>query len=239
MSNGIRCLIVDDEPIAREILRSYCEHLPALQIAALFGNAIEAKKMLQDQHIDLIFLDINMPVLDGMGFVKTLKNPPQIILTTAYKEYALEAFEQSVCDYLLKPFSFERFVMAVDKAMERIQPNPSKSVNTTVSPKDESFFIKADGKIYKVSCNDVLYAEASGNYTKIVTQQTTLMPAMTFTAVEELLPLTLFIRIHRSFIINKNKITHIEGNRAFISNIEIPISSNYKENFMRELGFNS
>ena len=104
MGDSISCLIVDDEPIAREILRSYCEHIPALHIAALCPNALEAKKILQEQAVDLIFLDINMPVLDGIGFLKTLKNAPQVILTTAYKEYALEAFELSVCDYLLKPF---------------------------------------------------------------------------------------------------------------------------------------
>ncbi len=106
MSDSISCLVVDDEPIARSILQSYCGHLPALKIIASVGNALEAKKILQTQPIDLIFLDINMPVLDGIGFLKTLKQPPQIILTTAYKEYALEAFELSVCDYLLKPFLF-------------------------------------------------------------------------------------------------------------------------------------
>lgn len=238
MGDNIGCLIVDDEPIAREILRSYCEHLPALRIAALCPNALEAKKILQEQAIDLIFLDINMPVLDGIGFLKTLKNAPQIILTTAYKEYALEAFEFSVCDYLLKPFSFERFVMAVDKAIEKIKSAPGPVITATKQQSDEPLFVKADGKIYKIDCNTVLYAEASGNYTRIVTTQNTIMPAITFTSLHEQLPATIFIRVHRSFIINKNKITHIEGNRVFIERIEIPIGSNFKDSFMQELGFN-
>lgn len=238
MSDSISCLVVDDEPIARSILQSYCAHLPALKIIASVGNALEAKKMLQIQPVDLIFLDINMPVLDGIGFLKTLKNPPQIILTTAYKEYALEAFDLSVCDYLLKPFSFERFMVAVDKAMDKIKSIPG-SITTSTSKQEEPLFIKADGKIFKVAYNDILYAEANGNYTKIITLQHTLMPAMTFTAVEEILPSPMFIRVHRSFMINKNKITHIEGNRAFINSIEIPIGSNYKENFLRSLGFSN
>lgn len=238
MNKSISCLIVDDEPIARDILRSYCEHLPALSVAALCGNALEAKKVLQEQDVDLIFLDINMPVLDGIGFLKTLKNAPQIILTTAYKEYALEAFELSVCDYLLKPFSFERFIIAVEKAAEKIK-SVTRTVPATTHLQDEPLFVKADGKIYKIAYDTVLYAEASGNYTKIVTAENIIMPAVTFTTLQELLPAAVFIRVHRSFIINKNKITHIEGNRVFINRIEIPIGSNFKENFLRELRLNN
>lgn len=239
MSTRINCLIVDDEPIARSILQNYCTHLPALQIIAQCSNALEAKATLQNQQVDLIFLDINMPVLDGIGFLKTLKNPPQIILTTAYKEYAVEAFELSVCDYLLKPFSFERFVIAVDKALEKIQSNATTVHQLSVASQENDIFIKADGKIYKLELDDILYAEASGNYTKIVTAQFSIMPSMTFTALEQLLSDKSFIRIHRSFIINKRKITHIEGNRVFINNAEIPIGSNYKDNLLKELGLNN
>lgn len=237
MNDTIGCLIVDDEPIARSILQNYCAHLPALKVIASCNNALEAKAVLQQEPIDLIFLDINMPVLDGIGFLKTLRNAPQIILTTAYKEYALEAFDLSVCDYLLKPFSFERFVMAVDKVIEKVRKRPAIIVSSADSGRDKPLFIKADGKIYKLEPTDILYAEASGNYAKIVTPKLTLMPAMTFTAIEELLPADTFIRVHRSFIINRNKITHIEGNRVFINQAEIPIGSNYKESFLREIGF--
>ncbi|MEO6285496.1 MAG: LytTR family DNA-binding domain-containing protein [Dyadobacter sp.] len=230
------CLIVDDEPIARDIINKYCGHLPYLNVVASCGMALEAKTVLQQQRVDILFLDINMPVMDGIMFLKTLKNPPQVIFTTAYKEYALDAFDLSACDYLLKPFSMERFMVAVDKAIEKLNTTPVTFQENT-EPKTEDFiFIKTDGKIYKIRHDDLLYAEANGNYTKIKTVQNTLLPAMTFSNFEELVPKSLFLRVHRSFIINKSKIDHIEGNRVFINETEIPIGSNYKELFMRQLG---
>lgn len=231
----INCLIVDDEPIAREIIQTYCRHLPYLNVVASCGNALEAKMVLQKEKVDILFLDINMPVMDGMSFLKTLKNPPQVIFTTAYKDYALDAFDLAACDYLLKPFSLERFIIAVDKAAEKIQGTHSASSENTAT--EDFVFIKTDGKIFKILFDDIFYAEANGNYTKIVMRQNTLMPAMTFSSVEELLPSSLFLRVHRSFIINKSNIGHIEGNRVFINNTEIPISSNYKDDFLKELGF--
>lgn len=234
--NRINCLIVDDEPISREIIQTYCGQLPYISIVASCGNALEAKMILRKEKIDILFLDINMPVIDGISFLKTMKNPPQVIFTTAYKEYALDAFDLSATDYLLKPFSLERFIIAVDKAIEKL-----RDTNITTSAENNDlekyFFIKTDGKIYKLLFNDILYAEANGNYTKIVTAGNVLMPTMTFTAVEELLPRNMFIRVHRSFIINKSKIGHIEGNRVFVNQIEIPIGSNYKEEFLKVLGF--
>jgi DNA-binding LytR/AlgR family response regulator len=225
----INCLIVDDEPIARQIIQSYCSHFPNLHVVASCGNALDAKAIIQQETIDLIFLDINMPVLNGLAFLKTLKYQPQVIFTTAYKEYAVEAFDLAATDYLLKPFSLERFIVAVDKVLEKLQtPAPEE--------KENFVFIKADGKIFKVMYDDILYAEASGNYTKIVTKQKTILPTITFSGFEELLPVTSFIRVHRSFIINKAMITHIEGNRAFINATEIPIGSNYKDNFLKQLG---
>jgi DNA-binding LytR/AlgR family response regulator len=232
----INCLIVDDEPIAREIIQTYCAHLPILNIVASCGNALEAKAVMHDHKIDVLFLDINMPVLNGMAFLKTLKNAPQVIFTTAYKEYALDAFDLSACDYLLKPFSLERFIVAVDKALERLGASPSITAENAAPKADDYIFIKADGKIYKVVYDDLLYAEAKGNYTKIITTQNTLLPVMTFSNLEEILPKSLFLRLHRSFIVNKAKITHIEGNRVFISSCEIPIGSNYKEEFLKILG---
>lgn len=232
----ISCLIVDDEPIAREIVKTYCSHLPILQVAASCGNALNAKTILQQQKIDILFLDINMPLLDGIAFLKTLRNQPQVIFTTAYKEYAIDAFDLSACDYLLKPFSLERFIIAVDKALEKIQKPNITNHNLAETKTDDYVFIKAEGKIYKVQFEDLIYAEASGNYTKVVTSQHTLLPTMTFTNFEDLLPKLQFLRIHRSFIINKAKITHIEGNRVFIQNLEIPIGSNYRDAFLKELG---
>jgi DNA-binding LytR/AlgR family response regulator len=232
----INCLIVDDEPIARDIVQAYCAHLPYLHVVASCANALEAKLILQQQKIDILFLDINMPVMNGISFLKTLKNQPVVIFTTAYKEYALDAFDLAACDYLLKPFSFDRFLIAVDKAVEKLQilsPIPSE---TNAAKTEDYIFVKTEGKIFKVGFDDLLFAEANGNNTKIVTVQNILLPAMTFSNFEELVPQSVFLRVHRSFIINKSKITHIEGNRIFIEKHEIPIGSNYRESFLKSIG---
>ena len=144
------CLVVDDEPIAREIIINYCSHLPQLRVAGGCGNVFEAKEILLQYPIDILFLDVHMPVLDGIGFLKTLKNPPQVIFTTAYKEYAVEAFEVSACDYLVKPFSLERFIVAVDKATEKLQAATTIPNENKVTQPTDYFFLKADGKIYKL-----------------------------------------------------------------------------------------
>ena len=237
--NKINCLIVDDEPIARDIIKSYCAHLPYLTVLASLGNALEAKTFLFQQNADILFLDINMPVIDGVTFLKTLKNAPQVIFTTAYKEYALDAFDLSACDYLLKPFSLERFITAVDKAVERLLIPAQASKSAPIDPKTDFIFIKTEGKIFKLFFTEILYAEASGNYTKIVTSRQTLLPAMTFSGFEELVPNSDFSRVHRSFIVNKSKIDHIEGNRLLIGPTEIPIGSNFREAFLKDLGLPS
>ena len=228
------CLVVDDEPIARDIILNYCSHLPQLRVLGSCGNVFEAKDILLQHPIDILFLDVHLPVLDGLGFLRTLKNRPQVIFTTAYKEYAVDAFELSACDYLVKPFSFERFIMAVDKATEKQKAAPVNENRVIAS--NDYFFIKADGKIYKLLYNEILLAEAKGNYTKIVCADQTLLPNMSFSSFESLLPADLFIRVHRSFIINKSKIDHIEGNTIEIQQTQIPIGVNYKEAFLKALG---
>ncbi|CAG5018480.1 Transcriptional regulatory protein YpdB [Dyadobacter sp. CECT 9275] len=235
----MNCLIVDDEPIAREIIKTYCGHLPYLQVVGMCSNALEAKALLHQQQVDILFLDINMPIMDGISFLKTIKNPPQIIFTTAYREYALDAFDLAACDYLLKPFSLERFIIAVDKAGEKLKSFSAMTTENSDTRPEDFVFIKTEGKIYKIQHQDLLYAEANGNYCKIVTTQTTLLISTTFTSVEELLPKSAFLRTHRSFIINKSKIDHIEGNRVYVGNIEIPIGGNYRETFLKQLGFTS
>lgn len=231
------CLIADDEPIAREIIQGYCNHLPVLNVVATCVNALEAKAALQLHRIDILFLDINMPVLDGIAFLKTVKDPPEVIFTTAYKEYAVNAFDLAACDYLLKPFSLDRFIVAVDKAIERLnKPAPPAQQPVTDVKGEDALFIKTDSKIYRIPYKDILYAEANGNYTKIVTVHNTYMPGMTFSHFEQQLPGSSFIRVHRSFIINKSFISHIEGNRVFLNRIEIPVGSNYKDAFLKELG---
>ncbi|MBL7758360.1 MAG: response regulator transcription factor, partial [Chitinophagaceae bacterium] len=229
-----QCLIADDEPIARQIIETYCSHLPYLQVLASCGNALEAKQVLQQQEVDILFLDINMPVIDGLSFLRSLKKTPAVVLTTAYREYAVDAFELSVSDYLVKPFSMERFMKAVDKAIEKIQSTTTTPVSASASMPSENngtdyLFLKTDRKIYRVNYNDLLYAEASGNFTRFITTTEILTVGMTFTNAEELLPTHLFTRVHRSFIISKSKISLIEGNRVYIGKTEIPIGNSYKE----------
>lgn len=235
MQHKFKCLIVDDEPIARQIVEIYCGHLPDMEVVASCDNALEAKYVLQKGGIDILFLDINMPVLDGISFLKTLRQPPIIIFTTAYKEYALDAFDLAACDYLLKPFSLERFLIAVDKAKERLKPADT-AVAKVVETEMEAFtFIRSEGKIYKILFADLLYVEARGNQIKLVLESNMLLSTMTFSAFEALLPKN-FLRLHRSFLVNKAKISHIEGNRVFVGETAIPVGANYREGFLREIG---
>lgn len=231
------CLIVDDEPIARDIVENYCNHLEHLQIITSCGNALQARSVLQTDQVDILLLDINMPVIDGISFAKTLKGKTEIIFTTAYKEFAADAFDLNACDYLLKPFSFDRFIIAIDKAVERLQSKPSKYPGIADSKSAEDYiFLRANGKVYKIMHADLLYAEAQGNYTKIMTSKGIIAPKMPFSNLEELLPPSRFLRVHRSFLVNKSMISHIEGNRIFINQTEIPIGSIYKETMLKELG---
>jgi DNA-binding LytR/AlgR family response regulator len=230
----LKCVVVDDEPIARQIVEKYCSYLPDVDIVGSCSDALMAKEIVSSQEVDIIFLDINMPVLDGLAFVKTLRKQPQIIFTTAYKEYAHEAFDISACDYLLKPFSLERFIQAVDKAKSQIaghapgvSPSPASA---------QELFIKSEGRIHKFSADDIHYAEAQGNNVKIVTEQGTIVTTMTFSSFEAQLTGSNFIRVHRSFIINKSKIRVIEGNRIFVGDSEIPIGTNYREQFFKSIG---
>jgi len=229
----IRCLIVDDEPIAQQILETYCAYLPELEVVGSCGNALEARQALLHQRVDLLFLDINMPILDGLAFLRTLAKPPLIVFTTAYKEFAHEAFDLAATDYLLKPFSLERFMVALEKVRERLKVE-SPVADTPVGATHT--FIKSEGKIYRVDFGKVLYAEADGNNVKLVTETGLIRPAITFAALEQLLPRSQFIRSHRSFMVNREKISQIEGNQLFIGSVKIPIGASYRELFLRELG---
>jgi len=227
----LKCIIIDDEQIARQIIETYCNHIDWLEVVSSCSNALHAKSFIETHDVDIAFLDINMPVLDGIAFLKTLRLPPQVIFTTAYKEYAVEAFDLNACDYLLKPFSFERFIQAVDKAREKITKTSSQLQIAT-----ESFtYLRADGKIFKIDLEDLQYAEANGNYVKVVLDDGQFTTAMTFNSFEDLLPKSKFIRVHRSFIVNKSKIRIIEGNRIMMKETEIPIGANYRDDFFKTI----
>lgn len=235
----IRYLIIDDEPIAHRIIENYCENLPYLEKKGSCYNAFEALQFLNEDTVDLLFLDINMPKLSGFDFLKTLPNPPKIIVTTAYKEFAFEGYELNVSDYLLKPFSFDRFIKAINKTIDSTQNK--KSIIALPTSKTElnsnSFFLRGDKKYHQIHFEDLLFIEAYGHYTKVYLKNEIIVSHQKISAFEQLLPKLDFIRTHKSFIVAKNKIKQIEGNRILIDAYKVPIGQTYKENIMMLLKF--
>lgn len=226
----IRYIIVDDEHIAHDIIENYCSMLPKMVLMQNCYDAIEAIEYLNTNTVDLIFLDLNMPKLKGFEFLKTLSYPPKVIVTTAYKEYALEGYELNIVDYLLKPFSFERLLKAVNKAFNDsskasvvIPPHPSNHVEQV-----KRIFLRSNKKHIQVILDDVLYIEAKGNYTKIVLKEESITIREKITALMELLPDDNFIRVHRSFVVASRHIKSIEGNQIHIASEIIPIGKLYK-----------
>ncbi|MEE9363545.1 MAG: LytTR family DNA-binding domain-containing protein [Cellulophaga sp.] len=223
----IRFLIIDDEPIAHRIIEGYCNNLPHLEKAGNCYNAFEAMQLLNKQQIDVVFLDINMPKLSGFDFLKTLINPPKIIVTTAYKEYALEGYDLNISDYLLKPFSFERFVKAISKTITEASISTR---NTPVAPtvSGKQFYIKGDKKQHQINTENILYIEAFGNYTKLYFKDEMIVSHEKISDFESLLPQENFLRVHKSFIVALDKIKHIEGNQIIIESHTIPIGQTYR-----------
>lgn len=226
----INCLVVDDEPIAREGMMEYVRQIDYLNPIAQCKSATEAVGLLQKNKIDLIFLDIQMPKLTGIDFIKALSNPPLVIFTTAYSEYALEGFELDVVDYLLKPISFARFLKAVEKAQSYLHAR-DKEVSVT----QDFFFIKCNGKIEKILMADVIYIEAMANYVIIHTQLKKYITYLTFSGIEEQLPYDLFVRIHKSFLVAISAIQTIDGNEVITNTMRLPMSKNYKNDVMNRI----
>lgn len=233
------CLVVDDEPIARKIIINYIEQMPLLTLAGESINALSAIEQLRSHiNIDIIFLDINMPNLSGLQLLKIIQPQQPVIFTTAYAEYAVESYELNAIDYLLKPFSFERFTKAIYKAVDAIK-NTHKNPGESAGEKRDVFFIKSDGKNYPVYLDDILYCEARKNYTMVVLKNDKkLMPLVSLSKFEALLSEAggEFIQIHRSFLISKKHITAVTPNAAIINKLEIPIGVQFKENFFKEIG---
>jgi len=233
---SVRCLIVDDEPPAREIIRRYIEQLPSLELAGECGNALEAFSFLQRDSADLIFLDIRMPQLSGIDFLKSLKNRPKVIFTTAYTEYALHAYELDVVDYLVKPIPFERFLRAVDKAFGQM---PAPAARPTVQPaaQPESFvYFRVDRKMVKVMLSELLYVESMKDYVRVFTTGGMLITKQSLSSVEAMLPETGFIRVHRSFIVSINGIRSFNAETIETAKAAIPIGKLYKNNVLKVLG---
>ncbi|GAA3958806.1 LytR/AlgR family response regulator transcription factor [Mucilaginibacter dorajii] len=227
---NINCIIVDDEPIARDILKNYIGQVPYLRLVGSCEDAFEAMQVLKAKDIDLIILDINMPRLTGFEMLRSLKKYPAVIITSAYPEYALEGFELSVTDYLLKPFSFPRFVQATEKVVNRSADAPA-----AVKEEDLFLMVKSDKKLAKVFFDEISYIEAYGNYIFIYTDQERVMSKQTLTQFEEQLPVTKFARIHKSYIASLKAIKYLEGNEVSIAGKKLPVGKVYRENLMGKL----
>jgi DNA-binding LytR/AlgR family response regulator len=227
------CIIVEDEPLAAEVLQDYINQVPFLKLAAVCTDAIYAIEILRKEKIDLIFLDIHLPKLKGLDFIKTLKDPPHIIITTAYHEYALKGYEYNVLDYLLKPIEFSRFLMAVNKLK---QTQSSETEQQLVKNEErKSLFFNVNKKKIKIFLDEILYIESLKEYIRIITSNTTLITKFQLGQIDELLSQDNFLRIHRSYIVAKDKIDAFTATDVEINSKQIPIGRSYKEQVLSQL----
>ena len=240
--NIIRCMVVDDEPLAREVISRFIARVPALQLVAECENALQAMAILQQQKPDLVFIDIQMPEILGTEFIKILLHPPKMILTTAYPEYALEGYELDVVDYLLKPIQFERFLKAINKAAQQIGITQPAAAPPSLSPEraedrgDSYLYFRTDRKMVKVMLSEIVFIEGMKNYVKIITTKGLVITKNSMAAIEAMLPESAFIRIHRSYIVSTSKIKSFTGEMIGIGDTEIPIGKLFKQNVMKLLG---
>ncbi len=225
----IRTLIVDDEPLAHDIIESYVAKIPDMEIVGKCDNAIEANQLIQQGEVDLVFLDIQMPEMTGIQLVKSLTNPPKVVFTTAFAEYAVEGFDLNAVDYLLKPIAFDRFLQAVNKVKE--------GLDNVATNFDDFFFVKADKKLVKVHFSEILYIEGLKDYVIIKKEQGRVIALQTMKSLEKKLPSDIFMRVHRSYIVNIHQIKAVVGNTIeIVENGQpkfIPIGKNYKEELLK------
>lgn len=233
----IKYLIIDDEHMAHEIIKGYCDLLANMELQQHCYDALEALQYLNAHKVDLIFLDLNMPRLKGFDFIKTLPAPPKVIVTTAYSEFALEGYELNIVDYLLKPFSFERFLKAVNKAIGLPGNEVSnKLLSDSKSEVMNRIFLRGDKKIHQVTIDEIRYIEAAGNYTKVITGNEVITTREKFSTVLASVSQYDFLQVHKSFAVAPQYIKSIEGNQITIGNSKIPIGKMYKLNVDRLLG---
>ncbi|MDH4472764.1 MAG: LytTR family DNA-binding domain-containing protein [Fluviicola sp.] len=230
------CLIVDDEAIARQLIQRHLLQFPSIEVAQSVGSAIEANDYLKTHEVDLLFLDIHMPKLSGLDFLKSLSNPPKVIFTTAYSEFALEGFELNVIDYLLKPITIERFTKAVTKVLEIFKLENQIKEPSSVNSTNTSIVIKSSHQLIKVDLCDILYIEGLHKYVKIITNDKKYTSLIGLTAFEKELVTETFYRCHRSYIINLEKIKLIDGNQVMIGSFNIPISKNNRAELIAKMG---
>lgn len=242
MSNGnytaVKCIIVDDEPMARDVIKRYIQQMPKLKLIGEFGNAIDATIFLQEHSADIIFLDIRMPELSGTDFVRSLRTIPKIIFTTAHKEYAHEGFELDVTDYLLKPIRFDRFLRAVNKAFPQKQHEQDSPllIARETDPVPSFIYLRVDRKMVKVLLDDILYIESDKDYVKVYTEKGYLITRQTIASVEAMLSDSKFIRVHRSYIVSLSKLKSFTADTVEIGNKELPIGKLYRNIFLKLQG---
>jgi DNA-binding LytR/AlgR family response regulator len=230
------CLIVDDEQLARQLLKEFVSKIPNLELKGMCKNPLEAMDVLQSEHIDIMFLDIQMPELTGVEFIKTLQQKPAIIFTTAYSEYALEGYQLDVIDYLVKPFPLDRFIKATNKAIEYIDLKRSAEKNSQGKGMDSNYvLLHADHKIYKVNLNDIQYIEGLKEYVSYFTREKRIIVLQSLKSIEETLPSNKFIRVHRSYIVPIEKIKTLDGNQVQIGDKLIPIGRSYKDDVLKRV----
>ena len=225
----INCLVVDDEPLSQDVIIDYVNACPELVLKGVCKDAIQAGEMLKKESIELLLLDINMPKLSGISFVKTLKEPPLFIFITAYSKYAVEGFDVEAVDYLLKPVSFERFRVAVNRVLERFSIKNGTSQSGHI-------MVRANKKSFKINYQDILYLEAHGDYVKFVTSERSLMVHGTLKELLQQLPEHQFERVHKSYVISLAKVDYIEGNYIKIGDYKVTVSLSYREQLMKKLG---
>ncbi len=223
----LNCLIVDDEPLSQEVIVDFVEACPELNLLGTCSDALEAGELINKEKIDLLFLDVNMPRLSGIGFVKSLKEPPLFILITAYPEYAIDGFEVDAVDYLLKPVSFDRFRTAVNRAVERFSSREELTIN--------HLMVRANKKNYRLGFDEIVYLEAQGDYVRFVTDNQTLMVHGTMKEFIGQLPGNRFERIHKSYVISLSKVSYLEGNQVTLGNYKLPVSLNYRDKLLEKL----
>lgn len=238
----IRCLVIDDEPPAREILKQHISGIEALELTGTCGNAVEAITFLKEQKVDLLFLDIQMPQLLGTNFIRTLKNPPKVIFTTAYRKYAVEGFELDAVDYILKPISFERFLKAVNKVLQTnlaAEQIPVTAKENFSEQPNSFLYFRVDRKMVKVFFNDILFIEGLKDYIKIVTGNKTIVTKYVLSTLEEVLPSDEFLRIHKSYIVAINKIESYNADSVEIAKNELPVGRLFKHDVSKVLNASS
>lgn len=227
----MNCIAVDDEPLALDIIEAYVSKHPELNLVARCNNAAEASEVLKKHKVDLMFLDIQMPEITGLSFVKSLENKPLFMFTTAYPDYALEGFELDAIDYLLKPIAYDRFEKGVDKALEYYKIKQNADVAES-DLENEHFFVKANQKLIKLSYSEIYYVEAFADYVKIFLADKKIVTLQTMKNMEKKLPAELFSRVHRSFIVNRNHVASFSTSICEVNEVKIPIGKNYKEAFV-------